>query len=37
MNIDEDINPFADPSIQQATQQTFTNQQTLNDYNPFGN
>ncbi|CAF1484862.1 unnamed protein product [Adineta ricciae] len=37
MNIDEDVNPFADPSIQQATQQTFTNQQTLNEYNPFSN
>ncbi|UJR13595.1 hypothetical protein I4U23_000608 [Adineta vaga] len=37
MNNDSDVNPFADPSIQQATQQTFTNQQTLSEYNPFAN
>ncbi|CAF3912886.1 unnamed protein product [Rotaria sp. Silwood1] len=37
MNEEEDINPFADPSIQQATAQTISNQQTLYQYNPFSN
>ncbi|CAF1137913.1 unnamed protein product [Rotaria sordida] len=37
MNIDDDINPFADPSIREATAQTLSNQQTLYEYNPFEN
>jgi ABC-type polysaccharide/polyol phosphate export permease len=54
MNSDEDNNPFADPSIRQATAQAMfvifylsnlifklnyfrSNQQTLNNYNPFTN
>lgn len=37
MNPDDDVNPFADPSIRQATAQTVSNQQTLNEYNPFQN
>ncbi len=54
MNSDEDNNPFADPSIRQATAQNMfvdyflfnfiiqlinssSNQQTLNEYNPFTN
>jgi hypothetical protein len=54
MNSDEDNNPFADPSIRQATAKNLSvdyflfnfiakliysssNQQTLNEYNPFTN
>lgn len=37
MNLEEDNNPFADPSIRQATAQTFSNQQTLSEYSPFTN
>lgn len=37
MNNEEEINPFADPSIRKATAQSLTNQETLTDYSPFNN
>ncbi|CAF1036982.1 unnamed protein product [Rotaria sp. Silwood1] len=37
MNNNQDINPFDDPSIRQATAQTLSNQQTFNEYKPFSN
>ncbi|CAF0905145.1 unnamed protein product [Rotaria sordida] len=35
MNYNDDYNPFADSSIQQATASSFSNQQPVNEYNPF--